>query len=150
MGGKQQQGHASSQRPGGRVGTAAQAQPQRKQRGTDKGQHGQNRGQAQRSKRFRAQVQGVRHGERIFGHIVLGQHGADVGRVRQVARIPQTRQQSASRHHPNDGNRARGAEQPGAAALLPFVPRHGIGNQQQQRQISREGVILLVSGDGEE
>ncbi len=43
----------------------------------------------------------------------------------------------------------RGGQQPGLTAFLLFVGKGG-GQQQEEREIGGEGVVLLIGGEGEE
>jgi hypothetical protein len=135
--------------------------------GTDEQRDGGQRGgQAQRGKRWAGEVEEVGHGERVAAHAAVRQQGADVGHEGQVARVPQAPAEGrGGREHADDGEDGLRAGEPAVESsgllLGPFVRvpsgravlfnagQHA-GDEDEQRRPDREGVVLLVGGDGEE
>ena len=94
------------------------------------------------------------HGEGVVADAAVGEEVADVGDEGEVAGGPEAVGEGESDGDAEDGEGGVGEGDPAAGGFVfgvgVFGAGEGGGDEDQEREVGGEGVVLLVGGEGEE
>ena len=118
------------------------------------GDSGEGGGESEGGEAGAGEVEEARHGEGVVADAAMGEEVADVGDEGDVARDPETVGESECDGDAEYGEGRVGDGDPEARGFVFGVDVFGVcecyGDEDQDREVGGEGVVLLVGGEGEE
>ncbi len=127
-------------------------------RADEKGEGSEDSGEAKGGKAGAGEVEESRHGEGIVADAAVGEQVADVGNEGDVARGPEAIGEGERDGDAEDGEGGMGCGDPAAGEFCLRVCSgegllrafEGGGDEDEEWEVRRKGVVLLIGGEGEE